>query len=59
MIIVAVNAADQAVSLELPIPDPGKKLLIDLLNQGDRFPVNGGKAPIPVNSCWARIMEVK
>jgi cyclomaltodextrinase len=56
-IVVAVNAADRPVPLELSVPEPGKKQLIDLLNQGDRFPVHGGKARIPaVNPCWARIM---
>jgi hypothetical protein len=44
----------------LPVPEAGKKQLIDLLNEGDRFPVHGGKARIPaVNPCWARIMKVK
>jgi cyclomaltodextrinase / maltogenic alpha-amylase / neopullulanase len=58
-LIVAVNAADKPVPLELPIPETGKKQLIDLLNEGDHFPVQGGKAHIPVvNPCWARIMKV-
>jgi cyclomaltodextrinase / maltogenic alpha-amylase / neopullulanase len=60
LIIVAVNAADKPVPLELPVPEVGKKELIDLLNKGDRFPIHGGKARIPaVNPCWARIMTVK
>jgi cyclomaltodextrinase / maltogenic alpha-amylase / neopullulanase len=59
-VIVAVNAADKPAPFELAIAEPGKKQLIDLLNQGDRFPVRGGKARIPaVNPCWARIMIVK
>ena len=59
-IVVAVNAEDKPVPLELPVPGPGKKQLIDLLNQGDHFPVHGRKALIPaINPCWARIMTVK
>jgi len=59
-VIVAVNAADKPVPFELAIPVTGRKQLIDLLNQGDRFPVHGGKARIhAVNPCWARIMIVK
>jgi cyclomaltodextrinase len=59
-VIVAVNAADRPVPMELPVPGMGKKELIDLLNGGDRFPVHGEKARIPaVNPCWARIMNVK
>jgi cyclomaltodextrinase / maltogenic alpha-amylase / neopullulanase len=59
-VIVAVNAADKPVPLEFPIPEPGKKQLIDLLDQGDRFPIHGGKVRIPaVNPCWTRIMKVE
>ncbi|MEW6187008.1 MAG: alpha-amylase family glycosyl hydrolase, partial [Thermodesulfobacteriota bacterium] len=57
-IIVAVNASNKTVSLELKIPETGKQLL-DFLNEGDRFPVQGGKARIPVHACWARIMALR
>ena len=59
-VIVVVNASDKPVPIELPVPVNGKKLLIDLLNEGDRFPIHAGKARLPaVNPCWARIMMVK
>jgi glycosidase len=59
-VIVAVNAADKPVPFELAVPMTGAKQLIDLLNQGDRFSVQGGKARINiVNPCWARIMILK
>lgn len=59
-VIVAVNAADRPVPLDLPVPEPGKKHLIDLLNEGDRFPVRNGKVRLSaVNACWARIMILK
>jgi cyclomaltodextrinase / maltogenic alpha-amylase / neopullulanase len=59
-VIVAVNAADRPAPLELKAPGPGKKQLIDLLNEGDRFPVHNGKIRIPaVNPYWARIMKIK
>ena len=58
-VIVAVNAADKPVPVELPVPVSGKKQLIDLLNQGDHFPIHKGKGRIPaLNPCWARIMTV-
>jgi glycosidase len=59
-VIVAVNAADKPVSFKLTLPVKGGKQMIDLLNQGDRFPVQDGKAFIPaVNPCWSRILAVQ
>ena len=58
-VIVAVNAAEKPAPFELNIPAGGKEL-IDLLNEGERFPLRGGKARIDsVGSCWSRIMVVK
>jgi len=60
LIIVAVNATDKPVSFKLAVPVTGGKQLIDLLNQGDHFPVQEGKVLIPaVNPCWSRILVVQ
>jgi glycosidase len=59
-VVVAVNAADKPVPFDLALPMTGGKQLLDLLNEGDSFPVNGGKARIDVvKPCWPRIMIVK
>ncbi len=59
-VIVAVNTADKPVSFKLTLPVKGGKQMIDLLNQGDRFPVQDGKVLIPaVNPCWSRILAVQ
>jgi cyclomaltodextrinase / maltogenic alpha-amylase / neopullulanase len=56
-VIVALNAADKPVPLELAVPMAGKRQLIDLLNEGERFPVQGGKVRIKaLYPCWARIL---
>ena len=47
-VIVAVNAAAKPVPFELALPMTGGKQLLDLLNEGDSFPVNGGTALIDV-----------
>lgn len=59
-VIVAVNAADKPVPFELSLPVPGRSQLLDLLNEGESFPVRGGKAHIDVvKPCWSRIMIAK
>jgi len=58
-VIVAVNASDEPVSLELDVPTCREGSLVDLLNPGDAFPVRGGRAHIDaVWPYWARIMRV-
>ncbi|MBN1312884.1 MAG: alpha-glucosidase C-terminal domain-containing protein [Anaerolineae bacterium] len=55
-VIVAVNAADQPVPMEIPIPDQAGRL-VDVLNPGDTFPVFQGKARIDrVWPHWGRIL---
>lgn len=58
-LVIAVNAADHPVSLDLPIPTPGRHLQ-DLLDPTIKYPLQNGKARIeniPPN--WSRIMEVQ
>jgi glycosidase len=59
-VIVTVNASDKPVPIELVLPVTGRNQLIDLLNEGDSFPVHGGKARIDVvKPCWSRVMTAK
>lgn len=58
-VVVALNAADQPVPLELPLPIANGRQLVDLLNPDDTFPVMDGRVKInPVWPHWARIMVV-
>lgn len=59
MVIVALNASDQPIPLELPLPAANGRQLVDLLNPGDAFPVMNGRAKVnKVWPHWARIMVV-
>ncbi|HXX35491.1 MAG TPA: alpha-amylase family glycosyl hydrolase [Thermodesulfobacteriota bacterium] len=59
-VIVAVNASDKPVPIELAVPVTGGSRLIDLLNPGDSFSVGGGRTRVDVvNPCWSRIMMAK
>jgi glycosidase len=59
-VIVAVNAADRPVPFELSLSVTGRSRLLDLLNEGESFSVNGGRARIDaVKPCWSRIMIAK
>jgi cyclomaltodextrinase len=58
--IVALNAADKPAPFELALPTTCRGRLLDLLNEGDSFPVHRGKASIDaVKPCWSRIMIAK
>jgi len=52
---VAVNSSHQeaTLALQLDLPDG---FLVDLLDEGARFPLSGGKATVPVGTCDARIL---
>jgi cyclomaltodextrinase len=56
-VIVAINASGKPVSLEISLPQVYTGQLRDLLNEGERFAMQGGKACIKtVPPYWARIM---
>jgi len=58
--IVVVNASAAAAPARLEVPGVAEAKLVDLLNEGDEFPVSAGKAVIPaVPPGWARILEVR
>lgn len=59
-VVVLVNASDKPTSFNFAVPAHFGKWLVDLLNEGETFPVINGRAKIaPVWPCWARIMLVK
>jgi glycosidase len=59
-VVVAINASDKPVSVEVAVPDAQGSHLVDLLNPGETFAMRGGRARIdPVWPCWARIMVVR
>jgi glycosidase len=60
IVVVAVNASDQPVSLRLTVPTVYNGQLTDLLNPGDSFPVSNGVVHLdPVWPTWARILTAE
>ncbi|MGO9410740.1 MAG: alpha-amylase family glycosyl hydrolase [Spirochaetia bacterium] len=60
IVVVVVNASGEEASVRLRVPAPRDGRLVDVLNPGDEFPLNGGTANVdPVPPGWARIMEVR
>ncbi|MBN1119544.1 MAG: DUF3459 domain-containing protein [Anaerolineae bacterium] len=57
-VIVAVNAADQPAPVEIALPHAGSRL-VDELNPGDTFGVDGGRVRIDVPPRWARVLRVE
>lgn len=57
LVVVMLNAAGEPASFDLQIPSG--RALIDLLNEGESYPVDTGRAHIDVPPCWARIMLVQ
>ncbi len=57
-VIVLLNAADQPAAFDVPVE--AGKVLIDLLNPGDTYPVVDGEARVDVVwPNWARILRVQ
>lgn len=58
-IIVALNAAAKAIPFEVDVPTRSGSRLVDLLNEGDSFEIQAGRAKLDaVPPCWMRIMAV-
>lgn len=53
--MVAVNAADRPVELELRVPGVNDGELVDVLDGGVTFAVRAGRARIELQACWGRI----
>ena len=56
--IVVLNAANEAVSVEIPLPVQ-TGILKDSLNPADTFKFSGGKVTLPMNANWGRILRVE
>ncbi len=54
--VVAVNADICTVEFDLNVPLPDGETLVDVLNQGDQFTVQGGKICFSIRPCWGRVL---
>lgn len=57
-VVVAVNAAVDAAELNLRLP-VREGWLEDVLNPGERFPIQGGEVHLPIAPVWGRILAHK
>ncbi|BBB90749.1 MAG TPA: alpha-amylase family glycosyl hydrolase [Methylomusa anaerophila] len=57
-IVVIVNSSSQSAAVDLEIPVDGS-MLLDLVNNGAKFPIRNRKAYIPLSPYWTRILEVR
>jgi hypothetical protein len=55
--VVAVNAADRPVELELRVPGVNDGELVDVLDGGVTFAARAGRARIELRACWGRILK--
>jgi len=55
-VIVALNASDQSVEMELPAGFEGGALTDELEDRREVFPVRGGRARVLVHPRWARVL---
>ncbi len=59
-ILVMLNAASTDASMDIPVSLPQGAHLMDLLNPGDEFHVEGGRLHVEnLRPCWARILQAK
>jgi cyclomaltodextrinase len=58
-VLVLVNAAAEPASFDLPLPGGRGRQLVDLLNLGQTFAVQDGRACLDVWPRWARILAVE
>lgn len=56
-IVVAVNAAGEAVHLRLALPSGARGRLVDILDGGDMIPITDGCAAIRIYPHWARVFR--
>jgi cyclomaltodextrinase / maltogenic alpha-amylase / neopullulanase len=55
-ILVAVNASNEPAAFHLPLP--GASRLVDHLNSGEEFEVQGGQASFLVAAGWGRVLRI-
>ncbi|KPL77006.1 alpha-amylase [Ornatilinea apprima] len=58
-LVVALNAAQTPAEIEINLPAQPNGSLIDLLNPGERFPLRGGRAQMPLPAAWGRVLRVE
>jgi len=59
-VVVVVNAAEEALPVEVPLPGVRGDRLVDLLDHGEPVPIQNGRATVdPVWPRWARVLEVR
>jgi glycosidase len=57
-VVVALNAAASAVSMDVPVPGRSAGRLVDRLNPGESFEVRDGKARgVMLHPTWGRVLE--
>ncbi len=60
IVIVLLNAASIDASFDIPVSLPDGTQLMDVLNAGDEFHVDGGRLRAEnVAPCWGRILQAK
>jgi glycosidase len=57
-IVVAVNASDKRVELPLRLPVQ-RGQLVDELNSGEIFSIDGGRSTLQLHPRWARVLEAR
>jgi glycosidase len=55
---VIVNASAQPAQVRVDIPGAGSGRLVDLLNDGEEFRLEGGFAEVEIPPAWGRILRV-
>lgn len=59
-LVIAVSAEPKPVSQEIRLPEAPNGTLVDLLNPGQTFPLQNGRAQIsPLWPGWARVLELR
>ena len=56
--LVAVNASDEKVNLNIHLAEYDQAWLTDLLNPSEQFPLTDGNCTITLNPSWGRILRV-
>jgi glycosidase len=58
-IVVAINASDKPVPALFEVPGKRSGVLVNMLNEGERFTIENGRAHVTsLHPCWARVMKV-
>lgn len=58
-VIVVLNAGPGPSQLDLALPDLEGRAVVDLLNGGERFAIDGRKVRLTLEPCWGRVLRVE